>query len=221
MDTQALKARAIELAERAYRQKDRATDERVQEALDATAAELLRIDDIQRFFKAQSKLEKHSLWTEEQRALAHEMSAADLTIKNVQTFDIDVAVLFLKRWANSYLASTNDEARQVGEGINAALEKLMALETLAVKQESFNYIISFLEAVLEHAANNEATVSTETIVLLRNMRDSLLSARELLYDEDDLLEKVQDPNSEIVRLRLARESVEAIIAGIKPVQVPR
>lgn len=221
MDTQALKARSIELAERAYRQKGRAVDEHVREVLDAAAAELLQIDDTPRFFNAQSQLEKHSTWTEEQRALAHEVNTADLSLRDMHNFNIDVSMMFLRKWADSYAKSGNTEARQTGESIHRALEEIESQTTVSREQESFNYLISFVEVILEHGANHDEKLSEETVLMLRNLRDSLLSARELLYDEAELLKKIQEPDSQIKRLELAREAVEEIVTGIAPVQIPR
>lgn len=221
MDTEALKARSIELAERAYRLKDRADNDTLKLKLDNAGDILIQVNDQNRFYLAQSKLENDTTWTEATRALAHEINTADQLLKNIKVLNFEAAMKFLEQWTTQYMTSSNSSTRQTGSMINSAIQMIILKEPSLTQKESINYLISFLEAILSQIeiGVTEDQLSA-TVLIIRNVRDALLSARELLIDEGELLAKDEQENQEVDRVELARESLKEIYATIKPIDMP-
>lgn len=221
MNSEALKARSIELAERAYRQKDRTRDDSVKSRLDDAADELIHIENPNRFFSAQSKLEKNGEWTEEQRALAHEINVADQIIRNINAMKSNDAIRTLESWSEKYIASYNPEIKQTGQTIYSALRDLITQEAPSTKKDSLNYLIALIESILAHI-QLEVTNDTinENVILLRSMRDAFLSVRELLFDETELLDEDKKEDQQVDRVQLARESLKEIYKHIQPIKLP-
>src|ERR1019366_5215756 len=114
MDNDTLKARSIELAERANRLKDKASESDIRDKFDNAADVLIQIDKPDRFYLAQSKLENDAAWTEEMRSLAHEIDLADKTIRDDELLSLDETIQILGQWNKNYLSSTTTEIHETG-----------------------------------------------------------------------------------------------------------
>lgn len=217
MDSEALKARAIELSERAYRQKARASSVATKQRLDDAGDELIRLDNLDRFYVAGTMLEAGQEWTEEQRALAHELNGADQTMRGIEPLTSGQALQMLDKLSGEYSASQNQQTQQTGQNISQTLQKLSDDLPAKDQKTAYNYLLALIESVLEHIRVHDDNPINNTVLLLRNMRDSLLSARELLFDENELLagDKIED--QQVDKVELARETLNEIYEHIKPV----
>ncbi|GAC1391614.1 MAG: hypothetical protein NVSMB46_04760 [Candidatus Saccharimonadales bacterium] len=209
-DSNELKARAVELAERALRLKDRAVDNGIKGLLHAAANELIMLDNEQRFYDAQIKLERFNTWLEDQRSLAHEINVADRAIRNMPDLDLEKALHYLENWSTNYIASTNPEVAEIGQTLHSNLEVLNTAQDNIMQKQALNHILSFVEALLAHTAVTEKVAINNTVLFMRATRDNLLVARELLYDEDDLLTKYKEEGTAVDRLSVARHVVDEL-----------
>ncbi len=226
MDDETLKARSVELAERANRLKEKAGDGYVREKFDSAADTLIQINNPDRFYFAQSKLEKDTTWTEEMRSLAHEIDLADKTIRNEELLTFDETIHAIAEWNMSYLASTRPEIHATGISINNAIKALSENQSEASIKVSLNYLMSFLETVLAHIqskdkSENKVEGLNKMVFVLRNVRNALLVKRELSVDEDKLLEENEKENINTDRVELARDSLDEIYSTLKPVDLPK
>lgn len=223
MDSADLQARSIELAERAYRQKDRAQTADAKASLDDAADELIQINNLNRFYFAQSRLEKNYAWTEEIRALAHELNVADQTLRGSHAIAVNETVAILSSLAGTYITSNNQEVRQLGQDVLVALKRLTeTTPTPDVVKSSIGFLIAALESILEHIENKRtgqpASIDPTTLSI-RAMRDSLLSARELLIDTHELLVKDAQEGELVDRVQLARNSLAEIYKTMTPIDM--
>ena len=211
-----LKARSVELAERAFRLRDRAEDTPTKEKLHNAGNELVLIDNRQRFYDAQRILEQGDAWTEDQRALAHELNVADRTYRGNNSISFEDARQFIET-----LVATTTNSRP--NGIDELTEKLSQhFRTLTVSNDeqrrkvAIDFILSYIEEGLQHSHNEEGIKNemTDPIVLtLRGIRDSLLVHRELLFDENELMNTYQNEGAQIERLGLARHQLDQLYAA--------
>lgn len=221
MDTEALQARSVELAERAYRLMGQGDNKDLKLKLDKVGDTLIKVDDENRFYLAQSILEEDATWTEATRALAHEINTADHQLKNINTLNLEAALKFLVQWTNQYMSSSNPNTRQTGAKIESALQMLILEEPKATQKESIGYLISFLETILSQIGTGVSQDKlNSSVLIIRNVRDALLSARVLLIDKNELMEKNDQENQEVDRVEVTRESLDEIYATITPVVSP-
>jgi hypothetical protein len=218
------KARSIELAERLYRQKARAQETEEKIRLDDAADELIKVDNPNRFYTAQSKLEISSLWSEEQRALAHEISALDLGQRDIAPLQFPFVIQTLEGWVSFYAASPNEGTQEVGKTLYQALQELTAGQKTTVYKQALNYLLNLFEVLLTHSAAEAKAINTNlidpSVILLRNMRDTTLVARELLVDDVELLDADNQENGQFGQVSAARETLQEIYATVKPVALP-
>ena len=219
MDTQELKARSIELAERAYRQKSRATESSGQTKLDEAADELIQIDNSRRFYLAQSKLESDKVWTEEERALGHEMNVADQSIQNIKPLAIDDVIKILEQWVAVYEKSNQLEVLQLGLDLIKSISSLKLRVSLNVQKEALNHLLSLFEIMLSYIQSQitDNSVNNSTVVLLRNMRDAALTARELAIDDNELIKLDAQESDQTTQRELAHKSLDEIYKTIPPI----
>lgn len=208
-DNDELKARSIELAERAFRLRDRATTNAAKEGLHSAGNELIMLDDTNRFYAAQSALELYNSWLEDQRSLAHEINVADRLLRGSQSLDITSILNRLEEWARDYVACRDPIVIKIGHSLNSNIILLNSSKNAQEKKEALNYIMLVIETLLEHTAQQDGTSRTvnEMVLLLRAMRDGILVARELSYDEEDLLTKYREEGAVVERLAVARHTV--------------
>ncbi len=213
-----LRARAIELAERANRLKNRADSEDIQDIFDHAADTLIEVDKPERFYLAQTKLESENLWSEEMRSLAHEINMADQASKGTSPISFESSVNTLQTWNQSYLNSSNPEVMKISLEINIALLNLKNPESEYKVKEALEYLLSFIEALLSHIHSTEiSSLDNPTIILLRNMRDATLIRRELIIDKSELDRENNNQNINNNRIQLTRESLDEIYSTLKPV----
>lgn len=221
METERLKARSIELAERAYRERERADNPDAKKVMDDTGDALIQIEDPARFYLAQSKLERIKPWTNELRALAHEINVADQAGRGFKSISLEECQNVLNGWAAQYTASDNPEVQEVGQHILSSLDRLELKATPGEIKKALNYLLSFLESVLTHIHNNAGPLEpiSETVVYTRAMRDSLFIARYLLIDVEELILADEDGYDHDKDLRLARESLNEVYASMETTAV--
>jgi hypothetical protein len=220
MDNDNLKARSIELAERANRLRDKTADSVIKEKFDNTADVLVQIDKLDRFYLAQSVLEKDTAWSEEMRSLAHELNSADHVIKNSKPISFVDAMQTLEEWNKAYLSSTNPEISKVGTEIDAALALLFTNDPESNMKQALDYLISFLETILSHVqTKNNEDKENSTISQLRNMRDAVLVKRELVIDISELVKENENENINANSVELARETLNEIYNKVKPITI--
>ena len=208
-DTDELKARAVELAERALRLRDRATDDNTKEKLHTVNNELINLENRQRFYDAQKSLEVVENWTEDQRALAHEMSVADRQLRGLATLSIKDTInqLFAIIEKIGYSADSSIAL------LDTNLRILTETGDFSQKKNALSYILGFLEDMLQHIDqddDHQNELTDPSVLKFRNMRDSLLTNRELLYDENDLVNNYKSEGEKIDRLGLARHQLDEL-----------
>jgi len=221
MDTQELKARSIELAERAYRLKKLANGAQNRQVIDDTADELIRVDNPQRFHVAQSKLELKNIWPEELRSLAHEINVADHSLKGTSPLSSEEAYKILEQWAQVYTQSQQHEVIQTGFNILNAVESLASADAAKTRKESFNYLITLIETMMARVqlTIKDDFASNASIDLLRNIRDAVLMEREMVVDDAELLDADQVDDNQVADIQLARKSLDEIYKTIEPVNL--
>ncbi len=213
-DNDELKARSVELAERAFRLRDRIGDNDSKEKLHTVGNELINIDNRHRFYDAQRVLETSGAWTEDQRALAHEISVADRNVHGFNNMDIQESIKLLGQWAQIALNDTvpdKPDGKLVLLGQN--LQILVSSEDKRLRKDAVSYALSYVEEVLRFAhedENQEDEMIDPLVMDLRNVRDSLLVHRELLYDEEDLLNRYKTEGETIERLGIVRHQLDEL-----------
>jgi hypothetical protein len=218
MNNDTLKARSIELAERANRLRDKTSDSVIKEKFDNAADILIQIDNLDRFYLAQSLLEKNTAWSEEMRSLAHELNSADHVVKNSLPISFEVSMQTLEEWNKAYLSSSNPEISKVGTEIDAALALLFTQDPESNMKQALDYMISFLETILSHIhTNSSEDKDNPTIIELRNMRDAVLVKRELVIDISELVKENDNENINANSVELARETLNEIYNTVKPI----
>ena len=212
MDNDELKARSIELAERAFRLRDRATDTDTKEKLHATGNELIQVDNRQRFYDAQRILERGDVWTEDQRTLAHEINVADRQLRGGVTLTIEQALKYVEQWVEAAKKVTVDQDVTT-EPLEEHFRTLLVSNDEIRRKNAIGYLLSYAEDILQYAHVNdhpENEMTDPAVLAVRDIRDSLLVHRELLFDEEDLVEKFKNEGQAIDRLGLARHQVEEL-----------
>jgi hypothetical protein len=212
-NTDELKARSVELAERAFRLRDRSTDDETKQKLHGVGNELIIIDNLHRFYDAQNILEVGDMWTEDQRSLAHELSMSDHQLRSEQVMSFNEALKFIEHWIDVATANKSSETDPVTDQLRVSLETIHDTNDTARGKAAINSILSYVEDVLQYAHVNENAVnetSSPTVLSLRNVRDCLLVHRELLFDEKDLSEKFKDEGMKVERLGLARHQLDEL-----------
>lgn len=224
MDNQnILKARGIELAERAQRLRSRAPDTKTQEKLDNCADELIRPDNTDRFETAQNALELAAGWREEDRSLAHEINSAWLDQHGLDPISLEQALPTLTTWAALYQRSTRPEIQAAGKNLASALGQLAAPQQRSTQKYALNYLLEFLEAMLAHLATRDDGDDnmTQTIRLLRSMRDAALVSRELIVDDAELLEADKVEDNQFDQVTQAREALDEIYSSMTQASRPQ
>jgi hypothetical protein len=214
-DTDELKARSIELAERAFRLRDRATDEDTRKKLHATGNELIMTDNAHRFYDAQGILEVGDVWVEDQRVLAHEMSVVDRMMRRATSISFDSALDAVNEWVEGSLDQQSEK-----DADNLTVRLAESLRTLLVsndehrRKDAIAFVLSYVEDVLRYShtqePNPEYEMEDPLILKLRDIRDSLLVHRELLYDEDELVDGFKNEGDKVERLGLARHQLDEL-----------
>ena len=218
MNTDTLKARSIELAERANRLRDKANDSAIKDKFDNAADSLIQIDNIDRFYLAQTMLEKDTAWSEEMRSLAHEINSAHHVLTNSTPISFEASMQTLEGWNKVYLSSSSPEISKIGSEIDSALQTLYINDPRSDRKYALDYLISFFETVLSHIqTNNIANEDDPTVNQLRNMRDAVLVRRELTIDISELVKENADENINDDSVKLARETIAELYKTIKPV----
>jgi len=222
MDNDSLKARSIELAERANRLRDKTSDSVIKEKFDSAADTLVQIDKLDRFYLAQSMLEKDTAWSEEMRSLAHELNSADHVIKSSSPISFENAVQTLKEWDIGYLSSPNPETAKTGTEIDSALALLNADDPKSDRKQALDSLISFFETLLSHIQTQNEMSETDNpkVIQLRNMRDAVLVNRELTIDISELVKENDNENINENSVELARETLNELYDAIKPTEDP-
>lgn len=208
-DTDELKARAVELAERALRLRDRATDDNTKEKLHSVNNELINLENRQRFYDAQKSLEVVENWTEDQRALAHEMSVADRQLRGLTSLSIKDTINQLFEIIEKIGDSADSSITLLGTNLRILTETGNSSQ----KKNALSYILGFLEDMLQHIDqddDHQNELTDPSVLKFRNMRDSLLIDRELLYDENDLVNNYKSEGEKIDRLGLARHQLDEL-----------
>ena len=216
MQDQENQARSIELAERSLRLRDRATDTSAKEGLHAAANQLIFLNNLNRFYDAQTELEKQNHWLEDYRSLAHELNVADRNLRN--TLPIERANIFstLRDWSRTFIASADQEASAIGHEIIDNLDILSDDSSPSIDEKTaLTYLLSVVEVLLEHAALQvpemiDKKTTDETVILMRLIRDYIIVIRELAYDEDTLLNNYEHEGEQVNRLTIARHTVEML-----------
>ena len=208
-DNDELKARSIELAERAIRLRDRALDEDTKKKLHYVNNELINIDNRQRFYDAQTPLELVENWTEDQRALAHEINVADRQMRGIQSFNLEETVNQLIEIIDRMSESPSLVITKVAE----SLQILLSNRARSERKAAVNYVLAFLEDALQKEDEGDVQQNESvdpTLIKFRNMRDSLLVHRELLYDAGELVEEYRFEGEKIERLGLLRHELDEL-----------
>ncbi|MEO8104896.1 MAG: hypothetical protein ABI602_00990 [Candidatus Saccharibacteria bacterium] len=224
MDNQeVLKARSVELAERANRLAERAGGTESQTKLRNCADELINLDNAARFEAAQSALEHSTQWSEDQRSLAHEINAAWLAQWGHQPMSFEQVLEILDGWVHTYQASSHPEIRTAGQNLRQALDQLVIPAQPAVQKDALNYLLELFEVLLSHLEAKQEQVNDQmkhTIHMLRNLRDATLVTRELTVDEADLLDNEKSSATQFDKVTAARDALDEIYASITPIIVP-
>ncbi|MFZ3010175.1 MAG: hypothetical protein WA030_04150 [Candidatus Microsaccharimonas sp.] len=209
-DNEELKARSVELAERAFRLRDKAKDGNTQEKLHAAGNELIMIDNRRRFYDSQRELEQGDTWSEDQRTLAHEINVADRNMRGTIIISFESSLEYLNQWFQSV---SDNPPEGVTELIENLVEELQIIKTSGSdnrRKEAINFIITFIEEVLQYSHKDEDIkneMTDPTVLMLRDIRDSLLVHRELMFDENELVTRYKSEGQRIERLGLARHQL--------------
>ena len=222
MDDILLNARSIELAERAYRQKARAKNEDTRQRLDDVGDELIRLGNTHRFYVAQSMFENGSHWTEEERALAHEINVAYQGQHLVPAMSFTAASKVLTEWAAAYNKSDQDHAQQVGYELTEALAVVNANEYATNLKQAYNYLLAVVEIFLTQVRDKQAAAEiNHKVTLLRSLRDAILVSRALAVDVGELLREDMLEDEQFDTIATAQAVLISIYATIVPVEIPR
>lgn len=213
MDSDYLKARSIELAERAYRLRDRAHgDTRLK--LDDAGDNLIAISKSRRFLNAQDALEVDTIWQEDMRSLAHEMNVSNNMLENRENLTIEQAFQYVTDWVKSYQKSDQVEVRDLGSYIDGIQASISKSNDAKEKKDAFNDFLGLMEIMLTHA-HQDADVQVDTLYSLRAMRDAFLVGRELLIDDVELLGKDLEEGNVTHQINIARQHVNELYGTIK------
>ena len=207
-----LKARSIELAERAFRLRDRAQEPTDKEKLHAAGNELINIENPQRFYDAQRMLEIGGIWTEDQRSLAHEMNVADRGHRGSAPVTLASAVELISKWIYPIKEMSLD-ANDPRNTLLYMAQVLIAGDDNEEYKKAIGYLISYVENILQYAHEDEIVRDemADTFVLsLRNVRDALLVHRELLYDEDQLVNTYKHEGEKVEQIGLLRHQLDEL-----------
>ena len=199
-----LKARSLELAERAYRLKERAGDSATTEKLDKVGDTLIEINNANRFYLAQTYLELIGIWAEDRRSLAHEINTEDQTLRKLNAITFEQVHEILETWVRAYTSSTVKTTISFGFTIQKVLAGLDGQN----KKEEFDTILEIIEQLL---LNSDVVINPSTIdsriLQLRAMRDALLVKRELDVDLGELNEENRAEGDQVARVELARSTL--------------
>lgn len=208
-----LQARSIELAQRLYRQKQRATTSETKLKLDDAADELIKIDDSDRFYHAQSRIEADTYWTEEWRALAHELNLADQAIRHESPMSSEDAFEIIEEWAELYQRSQTESIRTFGHELETAVENL---ENRSSQHKStLNYLLTVLETLLTDRKQSADPYEIEpTVRLVRCLRDAILVHRQLTIDIHELIREDAIEDHQMESLNKVRSSITGMFNQI-------
>lgn len=222
MDETLLNARSIELAERAYRQKARAENLDTRQRLDDVGDELIRLGNSHRFYLAQSMFENSSRWSEEERALAHEINVAYQAQHLVPAMSFSEATKLLTDWAAAYNRSDQDHALQVGYELTEALKVVTANEYATNLKQAYNYMLAVVEIFLTQVGDKQAAPDiNHKLTLLRSLRDAILVSRALAVDVGELLREDMLEDEQFDVISTAQDVLVQIYETIEPVTIPR
>ncbi|GAC1392121.1 MAG: hypothetical protein NVSMB46_07020 [Candidatus Saccharimonadales bacterium] len=212
-----IRARSIELAERAYRLQSHAISSEVADKLNSAGDELIHLDNPDRFYTSQSILETDGVWTEDQRSLAHELNVVDQQIHSERNLTLNEALTVLANWANTCTKNDKPEVRQFGSTINANVQMLAQEISSQDRKTALNGLIEIIEHLLKnaHIANKPGTTD-DRIKQLRALRDVLLIQREVSSDINELLLEDQNQKQQIDRVSYARDILDEIYKTINP-----
>lgn len=213
MDSDYLKARSIELAERAYRLRDRAQGD-ASAKLDDAGDNLITVSEPYRFLNAQDALEADTIWQEDMRSLAHEINVANNMLENREDLTIEQAFQYVTDWVKSYQESDQLEVRDLGSHIDGIQTTISTSKDTKEKKDAFNDFLGLMEMMLTHA-HQDANAQADTLYFLRAMRDAFLVGRELLIDDVELLGNDLDEGYVTHRIDIARQHVNELYSTIK------
>ncbi len=208
-------ARSIELAERAKRLIHSSTmGAGIGGQLDDVAEQLTNLDNSDRYYFAQSELEKNIKWTNEVRALAHEMNTEDSKLRKIDPLSPQAMHESIAYWIKSYSKSTLRTTIDFANKLNDAFV-LMQNNDRSVQSNGYSNLLAIIEQMLSssHKINDDKIVD-HNVITLRMIRDALLDEKELNVDLYELqLEEKEDDNQQYF-VDMAREEVTDIFNGI-------
>jgi len=218
-----LKARSVELAERSKRLIERTNDTNTKSNLGDCAAELIRLDNSNRFDSAQKALEQSVQWSEAERSLAHEIHSAEQMQNNTLAMSFDEVIQILDNWSRSYITSAHPEINIAGQNLYRALQQLVVPEERSTQKAALNYLMELFEVLLAHIGTKKDEVDNKSILTvrqLRRMRDAVLVTRELDIDDPELLDNQSRENLQFDSVTTARDALDEIYKNIVPVILP-
>ncbi len=216
-----LDARSITLAERAYRFKANVSANDDRTIFDEVGDELIRLENPHRFYDAQTKLEATNKWTEEKRALAHELNDADKTLRSEPTVSYEDALGLLEQWMNKHTDNGHSDSQVMHQQAKKALLQLELTSSRTIKKQSLNTLMDVMEAALSQTSRQSPPQDSQlqdhekinqTVCLLRRTRDALLVYRMLNFDNFDLLKADAEEEEDYDRVSAVRQNLAGIYA---------
>jgi hypothetical protein len=208
-------ARSVELAERAYRLKDRADDESVRDKLETAGDELIRVDNPARFYGAQSILETCQNWSDDRRSLAHELNVADQELQGEPPMTLAEMDKFLDDCSDSCLSSSLEDIRDLGSMIRSDRQVLSAVGASTDRKVALDSLLTIVEHLLLNSGTiTNPLVTDPKIKKLRAVRDTVLVERELVADLKSLITEDQKQKQSGMALKLARETLDEVFKSI-------
>ena len=203
-------ARSIELAERTYRLKEKSGDFATSTILEQVGDELILVDQIDRFYRAQSFLEALTVWTDDVRSLAHEINELDKLVAATLNLSFEQCMNTLQELANKYSSSASDEVRAFGANLEGLLNNISTPTDETALGASLDSLLDAVEDLLINIHKSSKSESQSNVRLLRSIRDAILVKRQISVDKRKL-EKLDDQDiSQEMRVRASQEALEEV-----------
>lgn len=210
MSDEEYKARSVELAERAYRLKDRAETFDTSNILEQVGDVLIQVDQPDRFYKAQSFLEALPNWTDDVRSLAHEINQMDQTVYGAPSMTFDQSFTALSTLAEQYADSHNEAVNGFGQNLRALLTAIARPNDEAAFALSINTLLDAIEDLLINLHKSSGNETADKVRSLRLIRDSILVKRQLAVDTEKLVALNDQDISQTQRVRASEEALEEV-----------
>ena len=204
------KARSIELAERAYRLKDRSEDFEASKILEQVGDELILVDQQDRFYKAQSFLEAMTAWAEDVRSLAHEINEMDKMVYATPDLNFDQCLQLLTDVSTSYLESPATQVNEFGSKLRELLAKFSTPEVHDDLGTSLDLLLDMIEDLLINIHKSAKPEVPHNVRLLRSIRDSIIIKRQLSVDQGKLVKLEDQDVTQEMRVRASQEALAEV-----------